>query len=81
MWVVSSVGRAPVLQTGSRWFDPSTAYQIFGPVAQLAQHGACTAAFPGSNPGGSTTTHSRRAYGMCLPVSYAGQREVRVLPL
>ncbi len=28
---VSSVGRVPVLQTGSRWFDPSTAQ---GPVAQ-----------------------------------------------
>lgn len=66
---VSSAGRAPVPQTGGRWFDPSTAYQTSGPVAQWEQHGVCNAADPGSNPGGSTTTFLRRAHGMCLLVS------------
>lgn len=49
----SSGGRAPVLQTGVRWFDPNSPYH--GHVAQRKRQPAQTRPSVGSNPSVATT--------------------------
>ena len=43
MWSHSSVGRAPALQAGGHWFEPSCDHHLFGGVAQLVRVLACHA--------------------------------------
>ena len=42
-WSHSSVGRAPALQAGGHWFEPSCDHHLFGGVAQLVRVLACHA--------------------------------------
>ena len=59
-WIVSSAGRAPPLQGGGHWFEPSTIHQYstqrysHGLLAQLGEHHPYKAGVTGSNPVQST---------------------------
>ena len=63
---LSSVGRAPALQAGGHWFEPSSDHHyFFGGVAQLVRALACHARGRGFEP-----RHSRQQFNICAALAH-----------